>query len=219
MILGRQVLRISPHSSTFCQIIILSHRKVSISLLHRKAAETTLDVAKEQQQQGPGFFLSILHVAMVPIIPPLFKWIYFFCFSVPLSGVVASMCRVSGGVLGIPCSSVIGLGWQPLAVDQGGTQCWESCCLEPSCSAVWSLGGYCVLLKCARPSGCEISALPLTHINSLGILQLLDKSKSKKARIPRQARVADVNGGPGHKRSNHVCVMYFCFIMYIVKVS
>ncbi|XP_053469009.1 dyslexia-associated protein KIAA0319-like protein isoform X1 [Ictalurus furcatus] len=124
-----------------------------------------------------------------------------FCLSPP-AGVVASMCRVSGGVLGIPCSSVIGLGWQPLAVDEGGTQCWESCCLEPSCSAVWSLGGYCVLLKCARPNGCEISALPLTHINSLGILQLLDKSKSKKGRIPRQAWVAD-SGGPGHKSSNH----------------
>lgn len=117
------------------------------------------------------------------------------------------MCRVSGGMLGIPCSSVIGLGWQPLAVDQGGTQCWESCCLMPSCGAVWSVGGYCVLLKCARPSGCEISALPPNHINSLGILQLLDKSKSKKARIPRQAWVADANGGPGHKRSNHVCVV------------
>lgn len=124
-----------------------------------------------------------------------------FCLCPP-AGVVASMCRVSGGVLGIPCSSVIGLGWQPLAVDEGGTQCWESCCLEPSCSAVWSLGGYCVLLKCARPNGCEISALPLTHINSLGILQLLDKSKSKKGRIPRQAWVAD-GGGPGHKSSNY----------------
>ncbi|KAK3531948.1 hypothetical protein QTP86_001831 [Hemibagrus guttatus] len=108
-----------------------------------------------------------------------------------IARVVASMCRVSGGVLGIPCSSVIGLGWQPLAVDQGGTHCWESCCLEPSCSAVWSLGGYCVLLKCVRPNGCEISSLPQPHINSLGILQLLDKNKSKKGRIPRQALVAD----------------------------
>ncbi|GAA6110725.1 dyslexia-associated protein KIAA0319-like protein isoform X1 [Tachysurus ichikawai] len=121
----------------------------------------------------------------------------------PPAGVVAGMCRVSGGVLGIPCSSVIGLGWQPLAVDQGGTHCWESCCLEPSCSAVWSLGGYCVLLKCVRANGCEISSLPQPHINSLGILQLLDKNKSKKGRIPRQALLADVNEGPGHKHSSH----------------
>ncbi|XP_058234032.1 dyslexia-associated protein KIAA0319-like protein isoform X1 [Hemibagrus wyckioides] len=126
----------------------------------------------------------------------------FFCLCPP-AGVVAGMCRVSGGVLGIPCSSVIGLGWQPLAVDQGGTHCWESCCLEPSCSAVWSLGGYCVLLKCVRPNGCEISSLPQPHINSLGILQLLDKNKSKKGRIPRQAMVADVDGGPGQRHSNH----------------
>ncbi|XP_027031335.2 dyslexia-associated protein KIAA0319-like protein isoform X1 [Tachysurus fulvidraco] len=121
----------------------------------------------------------------------------------PPAGVVAGMCRVSGGVLGIPCSSVIGLGWQPLAVDQGGTHCWESCCLEPSCSAVWSLGGYCVLLKCVRANGCEISSLPQPHINSLGILQLLDKNKSKKGRIPRQALLADVDEGPGHKHSSH----------------
>ncbi|XP_046690535.1 dyslexia-associated protein KIAA0319-like protein isoform X2 [Silurus meridionalis] len=125
-----------------------------------------------------------------------------FCLCPP-AGVVASMCRVSGGVLGIPCSSVIGLGWQPLAVDQGGTRCWESCCLEPSCSAVWSLGGYCVLLKCARPNGCEISSLPLAHINSLGILQLLDKNKSKKGRIPRQTWLTDVNDRPEHKSSNY----------------
>lgn len=161
-------------------------------------------------------FLFILHVPLVPVIPPLVTVNIRFvpCFSVPFSGVAASMCRVSGGVLGIPCSSVIGLGWQPLAVDEGGTQCWESCCLEPSCSAVWSLGGYCVLLKCARPNGCEISALPLTHINSLGILQLLDKNKSKKARVPRQARVAD--GGPGHKSRNHVCAVHV-FLYYKVN--
>lgn len=140
---------------------------------------------------------------------------FFFCFSFRLSVVVARMCRVSGGVLGIPCSSVIGLGWQPLAVDESGTQCWESCCLEPSCSAVWSLGGYCVLLKCVRPNGCEISSLPLTHINSLGILQLLDKNKSKKARVSRQTWVSDSDGGPGHKPSKHVCVVNV-FLLYNV---
>lgn len=163
-------------------------------------------------------FLFILYVPMVPTVPTIvYKGYKFFSlrFYHSLSGVGASMCRVSGGVLGIPCSSVIGLGWQPLAVDEGGTQCWESCCLEPSCSAVWSLGGYCVLLKCARPNGCEISSLPLTHINSLGILQLLDKNKSKKARVPREALVADVNEGPGHKGANHVCAVY-AFLFYNV---
>lgn len=140
---------------------------------------------------------------------------FILCFSLALLGVVAGMCRVSGGVLGIPCSSVIGLGWQPLAVDQGGTHCWESCCLEPSCSAVWSLGGYCVLLKCARSNGCEISSLPQPHIDSLGILQLLDKNKSKKGRIPRQTWVADSNEISGQKSSNHVCAVYvFFFAIY-----
>lgn len=158
----------------------------------------------------------MLHVPIVPMISLLITINAFFnhFFSVSLLGVVAGMCRVSGGVLGIPCSSVIGLGWQPLAVDESGTQCWESCCLEPSCSAVWSLGGYCVLLKCVRPNGCEISSLPVTHINSLGILQLLDKSKSKKGRIPRHAWASDFNGGPGHKRSNHVCAV-LCILLSI----
>ncbi|MCI4392095.1 hypothetical protein PGIGA_G00142050 [Pangasianodon gigas] len=170
-----------PPSSNFCLPF-----GESVKMLH--AIERTHSCGVPQWTRSSQLFLLVLGCL--------------FCLCPPAGVVAASMCRVSGGVLGIPCSSVIGLGWQPLAVDEGGTQCWESCCLEPSCSAVWSLGGYCVLLKCVRPNGCEISALPLTNINSLGILQLLDKSKSKKARIPRQAWASDVTGGPGHKHSN-----------------
>uniref|UniRef100_A0A8B9LLY5 PKD domain-containing protein n=1 Tax=Astyanax mexicanus TaxID=7994 RepID=A0A8B9LLY5_ASTMX len=107
-------------------------------------------------------------------------------------GVGASLCRVSGGVLGISCGGVIGLGWRPLAVDRGGANCWESCCLEPSCSAVWSLGGYCVLLRCSLPSGCSISSLPQPHVQSLGLLQLLSKNTPQKSRNPRQALIAEL---------------------------
>lgn len=103
----------------------------------------------------------------------------------------ASLCRVSGGVLGISCGGVIGLGWRPLAVDRGGANCWESCCLEPSCSAVWSLGGYCVLLRCSLPSGCSITSLPQPHVQSLGLLQLLSKNTPQKSRNPRQALTAE----------------------------
>ncbi|KAG9279859.1 hypothetical protein AMEX_G5420 [Astyanax mexicanus] len=114
-----------------------------------------------------------------------------FCLCPP-AGVGASLCRVSGGVLGISCGGVIGLGWRPLAVDRGGANCWESCCLEPSCSAVWSLGGYCVLLRCSLPSGCSISSLPQPHVQSLGLLQLLSKNTPQKSRNPRQALIAEL---------------------------
>lgn len=113
-----------------------------------------------------------------------------FCLCPP-AGVGASLCRVSGGVLGISCGGVIGLGWRPLAVDRGGANCWESCCLEPSCSAVWSLGGYCVLLRCSLPSGCSITSLPQPHVQSLGLLQLLSKNIPQKTRNPRQALTAE----------------------------
>ncbi|XP_072532343.1 dyslexia-associated protein KIAA0319-like protein isoform X1 [Salminus brasiliensis] len=115
-----------------------------------------------------------------------------FCLCPP-AGVEASLCRVSGGVLGISCGGVIGLGWRPLAVDRGGAKCWESCCLEPSCSAVWSLGGYCVLLRCSLPGGCSITSLPQPHVQSLGLLQLLSKNTEKRARNPRQALTAGVD--------------------------
>ncbi|XP_063041338.1 dyslexia-associated protein KIAA0319-like protein [Engraulis encrasicolus] len=103
----------------------------------------------------------------------------------------ASMCRVTGGVLGIHWSSVVGLGWRPLAVGRGGPQCWESCCLEPACSAVWTLGGRCVLLSCSRPwGGCSITSLPQPHRESLGLLQQLSKATGHRQRRPRRAAKA-----------------------------
>lgn len=101
------------------------------------------------------------------------------CFLSPLfcpcPGVSANLCRVTGGVLGIHWSSIISLGWRPLADGRGGATCWEFCCLKPNCSAVWSLGGQCVLLSCTRNRGCPITTLPQPHQESLGLLQLLSK--------------------------------------------
>ncbi|XP_041665595.1 dyslexia-associated protein KIAA0319-like protein [Cheilinus undulatus] len=93
----------------------------------------------------------------------------------PPTGVSANLCRVTGGVLGIHWSSVITLGWYPVAMGKGGATCWEYCCLKPSCNAVWSLGGRCVLLHCTLDTGCPISILPQPHHDSLGLLQLLSK--------------------------------------------
>lgn len=106
--------------------------------------------------------------------------LYFLC---SVSGVSSSICTVTGGVLGIHWSSVIGLGWQALAVDQGGPRCWESCCLKPSCGAVWSLGGRCVLLSCAKTDGCSIMSLPQPNIESLGLLQQLNKRIRRKRKV------------------------------------
>ncbi|KAJ0003632.1 hypothetical protein NQD34_008730, partial [Periophthalmus magnuspinnatus] len=91
------------------------------------------------------------------------------------SGVCAGLCRVTGGVLGIHWSSILSLGWAPLADGRGGATCWEACCMSPHCSAVWSLGGRCVLLSCTRSRGCAISFLPQPNQESLGLLQLLSK--------------------------------------------
>lgn len=91
------------------------------------------------------------------------------------SAVSGNLCRVTGGVLGIHWSSVITMGWHPLADGRRGATCWESCCLKPNCDAVWSLGGRCVLLRCARARGCPIASLPQPHQESLGLLQLLSK--------------------------------------------
>ncbi|KAK7138600.1 hypothetical protein R3I93_015898 [Phoxinus phoxinus] len=103
--------------------------------------------------------------------------LYFFC---SVSGASGSMCTVTGGVLGIHWSSVIGLGWQPLAVDNLGARCWESCCMKPSCGAVWSLGGRCVLLSCTRAKGCAIRSLPQPYVESLGLLQHLNTGMRSK---------------------------------------
>ncbi|XP_016352424.1 dyslexia-associated protein KIAA0319-like protein isoform X3 [Sinocyclocheilus anshuiensis] len=123
--------------------------------------------------------------------PVLFTSLYLgcLCFLCSVSGVSASICTVTGGVLGIHWSSVIGLGWQPLAVDGGGPRCWEFCCMNPSCGAVWSLGGHCVLLACARKEGCSITWLPQPHRKSLGLLQQLNKSMRRKTRNAEDIRV------------------------------
>ncbi|XP_026203627.1 dyslexia-associated protein KIAA0319-like protein homolog [Anabas testudineus] len=110
----------------------------------------------------------------------------FICLLAPPTGVSADVCRVTGGVLGIHWSSIISLGWHPLADGRGGATCWESCCLKPSCNAVWSLGGRCVLLSCSLKSGCHISSLPQPHRESLGLFQILSKVPfTKRARKPR----------------------------------
>ncbi|XP_059412249.1 dyslexia-associated protein KIAA0319-like protein [Carassius carassius] len=111
------------------------------------------------------------------------------CFLCSVSGVSGSVCRVTGGVLGIHWNSVIGLGWQPLAMDRGGPRCWESCCLRPSCGAVWSLGGRCVLLACAKKKGCTITSLPQPDRKSLGLLQQLNKSMRRNPRNAEDIRV------------------------------
>ncbi|XP_054592439.1 dyslexia-associated protein KIAA0319-like protein isoform X1 [Nothobranchius furzeri] len=120
------------------------------------------------------------HLLFLPLI---YLWLL-----APPTGVSAGLCRVTGGVLGIHWSSTVGLGWYPLASGRGGATCWESCCLEASCGAVWSLGGHCVLLTCSRKEGCSISSLPQPHEESLGLLQLLSKGPVRmKRRRPRWA--------------------------------
>lgn len=120
------------------------------------------------------------------------------CSFMPATG---SLCRVTGGVLGIHWSSVIGLGWRPLAVGRGGPQCWKSCCLEPACSSVWTLGGRCVLLSCSRPNGCMITVLPQPHHESLGLLQQLSKGVEHHKRRPRHATASKNKGA--HTNVSH----------------
>uniref|UniRef100_A0A672N2F8 KIAA0319 like n=1 Tax=Sinocyclocheilus grahami TaxID=75366 RepID=A0A672N2F8_SINGR len=63
------------------------------------------------------------------------------------------------------------------------------CCMNPSCGAVWSLGGRCVLLACAQKEGCSITWLPQPHRKSLGLLQQLNKSMRRKTRNAEDIRV------------------------------
>lgn len=132
----------------------------------------------------------------------------------PPTGVSANLCRVTGGVLGIHWSSIITLGWHPLADGKGGATCWESCCLKPSCKAVWSLGGRCVLLSCRQDNGCPISSLPQPHQESLGLLQLLTKgpviTRMKRSRSTQHAgkhtshtRQLTSTGSPNHETPPH----------------
>ncbi|XP_041868302.1 dyslexia-associated protein KIAA0319-like protein [Melanotaenia boesemani] len=123
---------------------------------------------------------SLPHLLLLPLT---YLWVL-----APPTGVAAGLCWVTGGVLGIHWSSTISLGWYPLGAGRGGATCWESCCLEPSCQAVWSLGGRCVLLSCSKKDGCPISFLPQPHEASLGLLQLLTKGPVRmKRRNPRHA--------------------------------
>lgn len=123
---------------------------------------------------------SLPHLLLLPLT-------YLWLLAAP-TGVSANVCRVTGGILGIHWSSTISMGWFPLADGRGGATCWESCCLEPSCNAVWSLGGRCVLLSCLLKGGCPITSLPQPHEESLGLLQLLSKGPVKiKSRKPRNA--------------------------------
>lgn len=89
------------------------------------------------------------------------------------TGVCSGLCHVTGGVLGIHWSSTLALGWFPLAYGKAGATCWESCCLSPRCSAVWSLGGRCQMLTCTRRDSCAITHLPQPHQESLGLLQII----------------------------------------------
>uniref|UniRef100_A0A672MZ06 KIAA0319 like n=1 Tax=Sinocyclocheilus grahami TaxID=75366 RepID=A0A672MZ06_SINGR len=61
--------------------------------------------------------------------------------------------------------------------------------MNPSCGAVWSLGGRCVLLACAQKEGCSITWLPQPHRKSLGLLQQLNKSMRRKTRNAEDIRV------------------------------
>ncbi|XP_068189474.1 dyslexia-associated protein KIAA0319-like protein isoform X2 [Antennarius striatus] len=123
----------------------------------------------------------------------LFTQIYLWLL-VPPAGVLANLCRVTGGVLGIHLSSIVTLGWYPIADGNAVATCWESCCLKPSCNAVWSIGGRCVLLTCRRPGGCPILFLPQPHQESLGLLQLLSKGPV----IVRRRRAPQENNEESH---------------------
>uniref|UniRef100_A0A8D2ZG13 KIAA0319 like n=1 Tax=Scophthalmus maximus TaxID=52904 RepID=A0A8D2ZG13_SCOMX len=134
----------------------------------------------------------------LPLLLLTYLWL-----SAPNTGVAADICRVSGGVLGIHWSSTISLGWHPLAAGTGGATCWESCCLKPSCNAVWSLGGRCVLLSCSRKRGCPISSLPQPHQESLGLLQLLSKGPiiARRRKVRHALQTAIQRSSTGHHES------------------
>ncbi|XP_020361234.1 dyslexia-associated protein KIAA0319-like protein [Oncorhynchus kisutch] len=140
----------------------------------------------------------------------LFLSLSFLCRLVAPAGVSAEICRVTGGVLGIHWSSVVDLGWRPLAVGRGSASCWDSCCLEPACSAVWSLGGHCVLLNCSNIGVCEVTSLPTTpHIESLGLLQLFSKGTTtarrrrlRRAQTGKRSEAVSQKHGSDHKRSS-----------------
>ncbi|XP_038821954.1 dyslexia-associated protein KIAA0319-like protein isoform X1 [Salvelinus namaycush] len=139
----------------------------------------------------------------------LFLSLSFLCRLVAPTGVSAEICRVTGGVLGIHWSSVVDLGWRPLAVGRGSASCWESCCVEPACSAVWSLGGHCVLLNCSNRGVCEVTSLPQPHVESLGLLQLFSKGTTtawrrrlRRAQTGKGSEAVSQKHGSDHQHSS-----------------
>uniref|UniRef100_A0A8C8D2Y0 Uncharacterized protein n=1 Tax=Oncorhynchus tshawytscha TaxID=74940 RepID=A0A8C8D2Y0_ONCTS len=94
---------------------------------------------------------------------------------------------------------------------RGSASCWDSCCLEPACSAVWSLGGHCVLLNCSNRGVCEVTSLPQPHIESLGLLQLFSKGTTtarrrrlRRAQTGKRSEAVSQKHGSEHKRSSTV---------------
>uniref|UniRef100_A0A673LHQ6 Dyslexia-associated protein KIAA0319-like protein n=1 Tax=Sinocyclocheilus rhinocerous TaxID=307959 RepID=A0A673LHQ6_9TELE len=93
----------------------------------------------------------------------------------------------------------------------------EFCCMNPSCGAVWSLGGRCVLLACARKEGCSITWLPQPYRKSLGLLQQLNKSMRRKTRNAEDIRVI--------RETEHVTIaissssLIFVFISLLIPLG
>ncbi|KAM3858135.1 dyslexia-associated protein KIAA0319-like protein [Diretmus argenteus] len=132
-------------------------------------------------------------------LPLFILSLVYFCCLVPPTGVSADVCRVTGGVLGIHWSRVIGLGWRSLADGRAGATCWEACCLKPNCDAVYSLGGRCVLLTCTRKTDCSIAFLPQPDQESLGLLQMLSKGPiTARRRKARRVQLTGSHRPPGH---------------------
>lgn len=55
--------------------------------------------------------------------------------------------------------------------------------MKPSCGAVWSLGGRCVLLACIKTDGCSITSLPQPDEESVGLLQQLNKRMRRRRKV------------------------------------
>lgn len=138
--------------------------------------------------------MSYAHYKLLLRALPQLILIYLGLLTTP-TGVCASLCHVTGGVLGIHWSSTVGLGWYPLSYGKAGATCWESCCLMPRCSAVFSLGGRCQLLACTRRRGCAITYLPQPHQESLGLLQLISKGPISPGRKRRSGLTSQQKAG------------------------
>uniref|UniRef100_A0A674DXU0 KIAA0319 like n=1 Tax=Salmo trutta TaxID=8032 RepID=A0A674DXU0_SALTR len=94
---------------------------------------------------------------------------------------------------------------------RGSASCWESCCLEPACNAIWSLGGHCVLLNCSNRGVCDVTSLPQPHIESLGLLQLFSKGTTtarrrrlRRAQTGKGSEAVSQKHGSDHQHSGAV---------------